>query len=342
MIGYYVHHVGRGHLHRACQLAAELEMRGESVTGLSSLPRPEGWVGEWAHLPRDDRTSEVEADAPTARGRLHWAPVGHAGLRGRMAQIARWIDRAAPAAVVCDVSVEVELLARLHGVRVVTVVLPGTRDDPAHLLGFDVADLLVGFWPSAAHGMLRGTPYDVKERVHAVGALSRFSPVDAPPASGGVDPRGSRPGSAVLLWGAGGHAVTGADIASMRAQTPSWHWTVLGGSEDTWVDDPWEAIRTADVVVTHAGQNALAEIAAAQRPAVVLPQERPHDEQRVTAAILADGDWPAVVRESWPTHGWSELLGHASGLDGSLWTEWCDGRAAQRFADSVQAVAGQS
>jgi hypothetical protein len=330
MIGYYVHHVGRGHLNRACQLAAELESRGESVTGLSSLPRPEGWVGDWQHLPRDDEPAV--AGAPNARGRLHWAPVGHAGLRGRMAQISGWIDRAAPTALVCDVSVEVELLARLHGVRVVGVVLPGTRDDPAHLLGFDIADLLVGFWPPAARGMLRGAPYDVKKRVHAVGALSRFA------ATGGEPPE---PGSAVLLLGSGGHAMTSADVDSMRRQTPGWRWRLLIGSDDSCVDDPWPLIRDAQVVVTHSGQNALAEVAAARRPAVVLPQERPHDEQLVTASVLDDGDWPALVRDTWPSHGWAELLDQASCLDGQGWADWCDGRAGQRFADLVLDVVRQ-
>lgn len=39
MIGYYVHHHGSGHLHRARSLAAVL---GRPVTGLSTLPRPAG------------------------------------------------------------------------------------------------------------------------------------------------------------------------------------------------------------------------------------------------------------------------------------------------------------
>ena len=40
VVGYYVHHVGSGHRHRAEVLAARLAHDGISVTGLSSLPRP--------------------------------------------------------------------------------------------------------------------------------------------------------------------------------------------------------------------------------------------------------------------------------------------------------------
>ena len=46
MIGFYVHHVGRGHLTRVCLLARRLVAEGRAVTGLSSLPRPDDWPGE--------------------------------------------------------------------------------------------------------------------------------------------------------------------------------------------------------------------------------------------------------------------------------------------------------
>jgi predicted glycosyltransferase len=337
VIGYYVHHVGSGHLHRARALATELESIGVAVTGLSSLSRPAGWVGDWLRLPRDDRLADAEA--PGARGRLHWAPVGHAGLRARMAQVSAWIERARPALVVCDVSVEIELLARLHGIRVVGVVLPGDRGDPAHLLGLDVADLLVGFWPASARGMLRGAPYEVRDRVLAIGALSRFPPVDVQRDADPDDPRGSRSREAVLLLGSGGHAVSDADVAALRDQTPDWDWTVLGGGvAGPSVPEPWTAISGADVVVTHAGQNALAEVAAARRPAVVLPQARPHDEQVVTGEVLAGGGWPVAVLETWPGQGWAELLDRVSRLDGNRWVDWCDGQAAPRFAEAVQGI----
>jgi len=42
VIGYYVHHLGHGHLHRALSVARTL---GEPVTGFSSLPPPADWPG---------------------------------------------------------------------------------------------------------------------------------------------------------------------------------------------------------------------------------------------------------------------------------------------------------
>lgn len=329
-VGYYVHHVGRGHLHRATALARHLaETGGPVLTGLSSLPRPDDWPGGWVELPRDD---DGEPVGQTARNRLHWAPLGHDGLRARTSAISGWIEAVRPRAFVVDVSVEITLLVRLHGVPVVSVVQPGHRDDPAHLLGLEVADALVAFWPAEAHGMLCGVPVAVKERIRTVGALSRF-PAAADDADDDADDLVGRTTGrrAVLMVGGGGHA-------DLPERVGEWTVTVIGGAAGPWVDDPSPLLRDADVVITHAGQNALAEVAAARRPAVVVPQERPHDEQVTTAAVLRDGPWPVVVLDTWP--GDDEALEKAAILDGAAWAAWCDGHAVERFADVVRETAG--
>jgi glycosyl transferase family 28 len=327
LIGYYVHHAGHGHLHRASAVARAL---GEPVTGFSSLPAPAGWPGPWIELDRDDGDDEdVER---TARDRLHWVPVGHRGLRSRMAEIASWIRHVAPSVFVVDVSVEVTVLVRLHGIPVVTVAGPGERGDAAHRLGFDVADAIIGCWPPEAAGMLRGLPPAKLDRVHAVGALSRFPVAEA---------RSRRPGPrrVVLLSGTDGHVLEREDLEMARKETPQWDWTVLDPDLGSWVDAPYDALLDADVVVTHAGENALAEVAASRTPAVVVPQPRPHREQEVTAEVLWHGGWPAVVVDAWPRQGWAERLEHADHLDGQDWASWCDGHAAERIAGVVRSVA---
>lgn len=331
MIGYYVHHHGRGHLHRALAVAAALD---EPVTFLSSLP-PYPQARPWVALPRDDEG--VHPRDPTARGTLHWAPLGDDGLRGRMREISTWIDDARPRAMVVDVSVEVAVHVRLHGVPVVEVVLPGRRTDPAHLLGFAVADALVGCWPTTATpGMLPDLSSDIRRRVQAVGGLARHRTHDA----GERRPGERRPGKrrVALLAGAGGSAITQHDVARAVRSTPEWDWTVVGPPGE-WHDDPEQVLRDADVVVTHAGQNAVAEVAAARRPAVLVPQSRPFDEQAVAAAALEAGGWPVVVAPHFPQTGWTDLLELAcTDRDGRDWTTWCDGAAAERFADVVAGV----
>lgn len=326
MIGYYVHHQGRGHLHRALAIAEALDT---PVVGLSSLPRPAAWRGAWLELPRDD-DGEVIVD-PEARGRLHWVPERHPGLRGRMAEISAWIEHVHPELMVVDVSVEVSLLARLHGVPVVTVVLPGDRQDAAHELVHSLARRLLAVWPPQARHLLRGVDED-SDRLVRVGGVSRFD--------GRARTRGDRSGGrrrVVVLAGAGGSDVTTDLLDQASAQTPTWDWTVLGGPGE-WVDDPWDALCGADVVVTHAGQNAIAEVAAARRPAVVIPQPRPFNEQdRMAAGLAAAGQWPVVVRAAFPVTGWADLLDATAQLDGEEWRGWSDGEGAARAAAMIQA-----
>lgn len=330
-VGYYVHHHGSGHTHRALSINRASDL---PITGLSTAPRPQDWRGPWLQLP-DDAGAPVTADL-TAGDRLHYAPIGHDGFRTRMAAIAAWIERTDPAAIITDVSVEVALLARLHGVPVVSMAMPGRRIDAAHRLGYDIADLILAPWPEVAGALWRGTADDLA-KTRYLGAISRFAPVRAS-AVRTPDRR------VVVLNGTGGTGPTPADIAAAAQATPGWQWVHLDRAHGTWVDDPWPLIRSAEVVVSHAGQNAIAEIAAARRPAVVVPQDRPFDEQRTLGRALSRlSSVPAIVRADWPSaDDWPALLDRASRLDGTGWSVWNDGHGAARAAAALSdAVRGE-
>ncbi|MFM2475491.1 glycosyltransferase, partial [Burkholderia cenocepacia] len=88
------------------------------------------------------------------------------------------------------------------------------------------------------------------------------------------------------------------------AATSDRRWTIAGPGR--WLEDPWDALTRAEVVVTAAGQNAIADVAAAGARAVVVPRPRPFDEQRRTAERL-DADGLAVLAEE-TTDAWPELL----------------------------------
>jgi hypothetical protein len=331
VIGYYVHHHGNGHLHRAMTVAPHLP---DVVTGLSSLPRPESWPGPWVQLPRDDGAPGYDGADVTAQGLLHWVPLGDPGLRGRMAAISAWIEQHAPTAMIVDQSVEVCLLTRLHGVPVVALTAPGRRTDDPHRLGFGAATELVGPWPAGwTHRLLPDLDAAQADRFHAVGAVSRFPCLSETAYL--PSPR-ARP-HAVLLAGTGGDGFTAETIARAQDQTPDWDWSVLSRTLGTWHADPAAVLAEADVVVLHPGQNALAEVAAMRVPAVVVPAPRPFDEQHVTAAALTDG-WPAVVVDAVPVRGWRDLLHEALFLDGAGWADWCDGDAPGRIAEVVSRV----
>lgn len=331
-----MHHHGHGHRHRALAVATALDAVGVEVTGLSSGPRPSGWAGSWHQLP-DDAGGEPYRDRDAA-GWLHHVPLGHPGLAGRMAAVATWLAAVAPVAMVVDVSVEIAVLARLHGVPVVSVAMPGTRTDRPHRLGYGLSTAVIGPWPSAATALLHEGQHS-PGALHAVGAISRYRPVPDPDAEHPAEHR-VEPGTVLVLQGSGGSSLDADAVDAAAAATPDRLWTRLGGGA-AWVDDPWPRLCAAEVVVSHCGQNALAEIAAARRPAVLLAEDRPFAEQHATARAVRALGLPAVVLDRWPEAGaWPGVLGEASALDGADWVRWNDGGGAERAAAVLGRLVG--
>ena len=253
------------------------------------------------------------------------------GWRAGPAQLTAWAAAERPRALVVDVSVEVTLLARLCGVPCVVVAMPGRRDDRAHRLAYDTADALLAPWPRGAHDL--HWPRHWVDKAWFVGGISRFDgrqPLPAPR----VTANGSGGRTVLVLWGAGGRSTTAAEVRAAQDATPGWTWVErsaeLAGGDDLWAD-----LQHADVVVSHAGQNAVAEIAAARRPAVVVAQPRPHSEQEWTARRI--DDWRiAVGRPAWPdARDWPSLLDLALDRGGQGWSRWSDGAGALQVADHL-------
>lgn len=342
MIGWYVHHHGAGHRHRMRAVTDHLVT---PVTVLSSLqpgptdPRP------WLVLPRDDDTEET-VDDPTGQGVLHWVPKDDRGLRERMAMISAWIRDERPSLVVVDVSVEITLLARLHGVPVVVVGMQGDRGDRAHRAAYDVAEALLVPWPKAA--IPTDWPGSWHDKSWATGGISRFDERfnERFRSDGGrADDLGAktpgRPGTPrtiLLLWGGGGADIDSDHLACAQAATPKWSWNVVGFPGFTRVD-VWNELMAADVVICHAGQNVVAEVAAARRPAVVVAQSRPHGEQRATSRVL---DRLGIVHalDAWPSaHRWPLLLDDALLRGGQGWSLWSSGHGALDAATRIEELA---
>lgn len=335
MIGYYAHHHGSGHLTRMRSIARALD---EPVWGLSAVPAPEGWSSGWTELARDDAPAGANDD-PTAHGVLHWVPRGQAGLAERSAQLALWAAERRPRALVVDVSVEVAVLARLCGVPTVVVAMPGHRGDRAHQLAYDTADALLAPWPKGAHDS--GWPDSWTDKAWFVGGLSRFDSlidqalVGSSSALGAIKP--TAPRTVLLVWGSGGRTTTAAEVEAAQAATPSWTWVERCPGTHS-ARDLWQDLQLADVVVSHAGQNAVAEVAAARRPAVIVAQPRPYDEQVFTAGCL-DRWRIAVGCSEWPTaEAWPQLLELALLRGGSGWERWSTGQGARHAAEHLSRI----
>ena len=96
----------------------------------------------------------------------------------------------------------------------------------------------------------------------------------------------------------------------------------------------WDQLGWADVVVTHGGQGAVAEVAAARRPAVVIAEQRPHGEQAATVDALGRAGL-AVALQAWPDPDrWPALLDAAVANGGDGWPRWAPADAPRRGASA--------
>lgn len=326
MIGYYVHHQGRGHCARAAAIAAQLPT---DVVALTSAELTDPAFSEVVTLDRDDADpapSDVDAG-----GLLHWAPRHDEGLRNRMAQLAGFVAARRPAAMVVDVSVEVTLFLRLLGVPVVVMAMPGTRDDLPHQLAYRAADAVIAPWPDDLY-----RPDWLVEHLHKTvftGGISRFD----------ARPQVSHPTFAadvLVLTGAGGDRRAPHPATGLADALPDLKVVGLGPSFGTWVDDPWPFLCSARLTVIGAGQGSVADAAAAGRPTVVIPEDRPFAEQRATAATLARSEL-ALVASRWPdVDRWRSIV-ESLGDSTPAWNRWQTAGAAGRAARAIEAVARQ-
>lgn len=330
VIGWYVHHHGFGHVSRF--LAVQPHLR-TPVIAFSTMPRPAQLAAdvEWVPLPADaepfdapdgTRVDPRNAD-PTVRGHLHWAPHGHPGHRERLATIATTAVSRDLRTFVVDVSAEVVTLARLLGMRTVAITQPGARTDAPHALAYGLADRIVAPWPEGAVA----TPWlgAHVDRVAWTGGISRFDTRAVP---GSVDAR------RVLLLG----RVLPADVRDesiRRLSARGWDVTSVGHDDTSRVDDPWPLLTRSTVVVSAAGQNSVADLAASGARAVVIGQERPFDEQRATAEALEA--W-GLARRADADVSADELvdLVERAARDAPDWARWRVAGAAARMAAVVE------
>lgn len=321
LIGIYSHHHGSGHMQRCRMIQRELRELGWDAVILSTAPGADTVIA-------DDAGHGHSGRAMTAGGTLHYAPYGNRGLRERFAAVASWVADNDPAAFYVDVSAEMCMFLRLMGVPVITLAMPGLRDDAPHQLAYRQSDAIIAAWPTwvplPEHMRMHS------DRLHPVGGITRL---ERPDPADGVE---RDPHHVVVMAGQGGSTWEPGDWEAVEAACPDDHFTFLTGENR--VDDPTELIASAGVVVAAGGQNSIADIAHLGAPAVILPQPRPFIEQKTSAQLLAR-EGLAVVPERFPApEDWPDVLGAAREL-GADWSRWETDGSARRAAEVIAGVA---
>lgn len=290
VIGYYVHHHGDGHASRFRAIAAASEHRIVPISERCDLD--DGLV-----LPSDVPAHGVTD--PTAGGALHWAPLDPSSAAPRLRILLDWLDRVRPVGVVVDVSVEIALACRLAGFRTIYVRQHGARGDRPHRAAYAAATGLLAPYPPALEAERCA---DVLRKTRHVGFVHPAARVPSVPRDGFGGGVHARPTSAdaVVLWGRGGghlsssfvdaiaDAIDGSVYCAGReiwgaADRPQ-HPNVV---ELGWVADVAALLHERPVVVSSAGRGCVAAAARFRCPLVVVPLERPFDEQHDHAAALA-------------------------------------------------------
>lgn len=331
-IGWYVHHHGRGHLTRFEAVRPHVAA---PVVVFSSLEPPADLPERtrWIVLPRDDAPFERAGDRrdprdadPTVGGMLHWAPLGHPGHRRRLALIAQGAVEYDLDGFVVDVSVEVAVWVRMLGLPTVVVAQPGDRTDGVHTLAYRAADRILAPWPEglAPSALLE----QFRDRVEWVGGVSRFA--DRPATA-------AREDRTVLVLGA---ALPASSFSEARdeAAAAGWAFHAVGADAAPWRADPWDALCAATVVVSAAGQNSIADVAAARAHALVLPQDRPFGEQHATAEALERAGLAVVADASHVAGTFASYLERAA-AGKPEWQRWRVGGAPARAAAVIEAAA---
>lgn len=339
-IGYYVHHHGEGHRRRAMSIASHAPGRLTLIgTGVEGLRGP----FEVLELP-DDRLSEGDAfDGVDAAGErpnaLHYAPVHHDGVRERVRKVAGWIAERRPSLMVVDVSVEIAMLARLCATPTVYVRLAGARWDEAHLDAFRGAQALMA--PFDRRCEADDAPDWVVAKTHYLAGLGT-------PAS----PREAPDNVVLVAFGRGGSKASPDDVADAASATPERRWRVIGPMAEPdaspanlevagWVDGAELEIASAGVVIGGAGDGVLCAAAAAARPFICMPEERPFEEQRAKARALASAG-AAIVLDSWPARSaWPRMLRDADAIETARIASFHDACGSEKAAAFILSQAGR-
>lgn len=339
---FYVHHHGSGHLMRALAIANVFNSAKVTFIG-SNLSRFIDIIPSWirlVHLPLDT-PENVEDTADYGKlSFLHYAPLHVRGLRERNAMITAFFAENPNVLCIVDVSVEVTLLARLCGVPTVVIRQHGERNDLAHRLAYESAQLLIAPYPSSM----------ADDQGHAIfthktffsGGFSRYSGTSLP------DKQTDHHAIAVFI-GRGGTALDFTFLSFLRRSLPlDYRIHVLGiidiscQIENCFIHgdlpNPADIIRGCDIVIGNAGHNIVMEMADLRKRFVCIPAERPFREQQVKALQLKKLGVIVVPEADIYSTNWQLIMERAAEIDTKVWDGVITPNALGVIADELHSL----
>ncbi|WP_342645547.1 glycosyltransferase [Mucilaginibacter sp. CSA2-8R] len=223
----------------------------------------------------------------------------------RAKALAEAIERYQPKALYCDGVPELAIMARGMGVPVVLVHLPGNiMDDPTQVFAHKLADHIVAHFPAS----LEQADYRFASKTFYSGYLSQYA--------GCHLKRIERlaPKQVTVLLGYDNY---NASVLKNITNDQNTEFTIIGNKQHYDlnencrqlgpVKDISEAI-VGEVVISAAGQNTIAELLSLGKRLILLPEQRPYDEQAVHAQVLADKKVALLAHETFDAAQWQLLI----------------------------------
>ncbi|KAF0567826.1 hypothetical protein FQV37_1777 [Psychrobacter nivimaris] len=251
---------------------------------------------------------------------LHYSPVGNGDIQKRSHQILDTIFQCKIDLMIIDVSVEVAMLCRAASIPYLYVRLPGIRDDAPHLGAFAGALALLAPYPKALESTQTSewvcdkTLYldfiysqqaelytyesfiDILAKLSMDNETSDLKSTNLPAIETQLtDKSGATIPIITVIKGYGGHKAIDEKLPELRSLLPDTLIVSLGPIDDekrcyvdisAEVDDVTPFICHSDYLMMACGLNAVAQAYHYDTPLIVVPDDRPHNEQAVMAEAL--------------------------------------------------------
>ncbi|MFI8555592.1 hypothetical protein [Psychrobacter sp. NPDC077938] len=252
---------------------------------------------------------------------LHYSPVGNSDIQKRSHQILDTIFQCKIDLMIIDVSVEVAMLCRAASIPYLYVRLPGIRDDAPHIGAFAGALALLAPYPKAlesAHTSewvcdktlyldfiysQKTESYTYESFIDILAKLSIDSEISAPESTSLPSPKKAqltdKSGATIpiitVIKGYGGHKAIDEKLPELRSLLPDALIVSLGPIDDdkrcyvdisAEIDDVTPFICHSDYLMMACGLNAVAQAYHYDTPLIVVPDDRPHNEQAVMSEAL--------------------------------------------------------
>lgn len=323
-LGYYAHHHGSGHCRQIDKLAALLPTEARQQLTVFTSVTSDAYMfaaideAQVVRLPaEDERADDVlagRAGQYWQPASLHYSPVGNSDIQQRSHKILDTIYQRRIDLMIIDVSVEVAMLCRAASVPYLYVRLPGLRDDEPHLNAFAGALALLAPYPRTLESAMtldwlaKKTLYldfinteqrDAQTYRDFIKHLMQLTTDEKALSLMLNDKNKNTPTIVTVIKGYGGHQAIDAKLPELRQLLPYAFIISLGPIDEDkrhYVDiavdvsDVTPFIEHSDYLLMACGLNAVAQAYDYATPLVVLPDDRPHQEQEVMAeALIAQG-----------------------------------------------------